>query len=367
MCEVERMTGYYGIILGAAQRSTRSKPRKRAPLIGGTRTMPNELKIFTGTAHPDLAHSVCDYLNMPLGKAQVFKFTNDNTFVQYQENIRDQDVFIIQPFSYPVNDHVMELLIMIDAARRASAGRITAVLPYMAYGRTDKKDQPRVPITARLLADLITVAGAQRVLTLDLHAGQIQGFFNIPVDELTGLPLLVRHFTEIKLKDPVVVAVDIGISKRARNLAELLGAPLAIIEKRRVGNSQNTESLNVIGDVSGRTAITFDDETDTGGTLLSAVDALENQGVNAVYACCTHGVFSGPVLDKIDSSNIQELVVTDSLPHIGTTRNTRKISVLSVAPLLGEAIRRIHAGTSVGAMFEEWSAMNEYSPARDDM
>ena len=191
--------------------------------------------------------------------------------------------------------------------------------------------------------------------------------FNIPVDELTGLPLLVRHFTEIKLKDPVVVAVDIGISKRARNLAELLGAPLAIIEKRRVGNSQNAESLNVIGDVSGRTAITFDDETDTGGTLLSAVNALENQGVKAVYACCTHGVFSGPVLDKIDSSNVQELVVTDSLPHIGTTRNTRKISVLSVAPLLGEAIRRIHAGTSVGAMFEEWSAVNEYSPVRDDM
>ena len=324
--------------------------------------MPNELKIFTGTSHPILAQSVCDYLNVPLGKAQVFKFMNDNTFVRYEESIRAQDVFIIQPFSYPVNDHVMELLIMIDAARRASAGRITAVLPYMAYGRTDKKDQPRVPITARLLADLITVAGAQRVLTLDLHAGQIQGFFNIPVDELTALPLLVRHFTESNLKDLVVVAVDIGISKRARNLAERLGAPLAIIEKRRLGNSENAESLNVIGDVRGRTAITFDDETDTGGTLLSAVQALEDEGVNGVYACCTHGVFSGPALDRIDASNIQEIAVTDSLPHV-TGSKQKKLSVLSVAPLLGEAIRRIHTGTSVGAMFEGWGVMNGSNPS----
>ena len=312
----------------------------------------DELCVFTGNAHHELAENVCNYLDIPLGRAEVFKFPNDNTFVRILDNIREQDVFIIQPICAPVNDNLMELLIMIDAARRASAGRITAVLPYMAYGRTDKKDQPRVPITARLLADLITVAGAQRVLTLDLHAGQIQGFFSIPVDELTALPLLVKHFTESNLKDPVVVAVDIGISKRARNLAERLGAPLAIIEKRRLGNSENAESLNVIGDVRGRTAITFDDETDTGGTLLSAVQALEDEGVNGVYACCTHGVFSGPALDRIDASNIQEIAVTDSLPHV-TGSKRKKLSVLSVAPLLGEAIRRIHTGTSVGAMFEE--------------
>ena len=189
-----------------------------------------ELKVFSGTANPDLATDICEYLRMPLGKIEVFKFSNDNTFVRIQENVRQRDVFLVQGFSMPVNDHVMELLIMIDAAKRASAGRITAVIPYYGYGRTDKKDQPRVPITARLIADLLTTAGADRVLTIDLHAGQIQGFFNIPVDELTALPLLVRYFEEKKLKDLVVVGVDIGISKRARDMAERLGAPLAIVE-----------------------------------------------------------------------------------------------------------------------------------------
>ncbi|MBI4282456.1 MAG: ribose-phosphate pyrophosphokinase [Chloroflexi bacterium] len=311
----------------------------------------DELKVFVGTAHPTLAQDICQYLNIPVGKSNVFKFSNDNTFVQILENIRQRDVFLIQPFAYPVNDHIMELLIMLDAAKRASAGRITAVVPYYAYGRTDKKDQPRVPITARLVADLLTAAGANRVLTVDLHAGQIQGFFNIPVDELTGLPILARYFQDKGLDNLVVVAVDIGISKRARDMAARLKAPLAIIEKRRIGNGESTESLNIIGDVAGKTALTFDDETDTAGSLMAAVEALHKAGVKDVYSCCTHGVLSGPGARRVEQSSIRELVVTDTLPVPQEKRNG-KITVLSVAPLLGEAIRRIHEGLSVGAMFE---------------
>ncbi len=311
----------------------------------------DELKVFAGTAHEQLAGDVCSYLNISVGESNVFKFSNDNTFVQIRENVRQRDVFLIQPFAYPVNDRIMELLIMLDAAKRASAGRITAVIPYYAYGRTDKKDQPRVPITARLVADLLSVAGADRVLTVDLHAGQIQGFFNIPVDELTGLPLLSRYFADKALENVVVVAVDIGISKRARDMAATLGAPLAIIEKRRMGNADSSESLNIIGDVAGKTAITFDDEVDTAGSLMNAVDALKEAGVGDVYACCTHGVLSGPGATRVEQSSIKELVVTDTLPLPGEKRNG-KVTVLSVAPLLGEAIRRIHEGLSVGAMFE---------------
>ena len=310
----------------------------------------DELKVFSGSGHSKLATDVCEYLDIPLGQTNVFKFSNDNTFVQILENIRERDIFLIQPFARPVNDNLMELLIMIDAAKRASAGRITAVVPYYGYGRTDKKDQPRVPITARLVADLISVAGADRVLTADLHAGQIQGFFNIPVDELTGLTLLAEYFADKNIQNPVVVGVDIGISKRARDFAARIGAPLAIIEKRRVGNNEITESLNVIGEVSGKTAILFDDEVDTAGSLTSAVDALYESGIQEVYGCCTHPVLSGPGKDRIESSRIRELVVTDTLP-IPTDKKNGKIVVLSVASLLGEAIRRIHAGQSVGAMF----------------
>ncbi|MEE2656739.1 MAG: ribose-phosphate pyrophosphokinase [Chloroflexota bacterium] len=316
--------------------------------------MPNleNLKIFSGATHSTLALDVSAYVDIPLGKATVSKFANGNTFVQYQENIRQQDVFIVQPFGHPVNDSIMELLIMIDAAKRASAGRITAVIPYYAYGRTDKKDQPRVPITARLLADLIEVAGAHRVLTLDLHAGQIQGFFSIPVDELTALPLLTSYFRQKELTNPVVVAVDIGISKRARDMANNLGVPLAIIEKRRLGNNDSTEVLNVIGDVAGKTAITFDDETDTGGSLTSAVQAAIDAGATEVYSCSTHGVFTNPALDRINTSNIREMVVTDTLPS-ATRADSSKVKVLSVASLLGEAICRIHEGRSVGELFAD--------------
>ena len=308
--------------------------------------------VFSGRADTSLAIDISEYLGIPKGESNVFKFSNDNTFVQFQENIRQRDIFLVQPFAYPVNDHIMELLIMIDAAKRASAGRITAVTPYYAYGRTDKKDQPRVPITARLVADLLSVAGADRVLTMDLHAGQIQGFFNIPVDELTALPILARYFQDKAIENLVVVSVDIGISKRARDMAARLGVPLAIIEKRRVGNDDSTESLNIIGDVEGMNALTFDDEIDTAGSLMSAVEALQKAGAKDIYSCCTHLVLSGPGADRIAQSPIKELVATDTLPLPEEKQTNGKVTVLSVAPLLGEAIRRIHEGLSVGAMFE---------------
>lgn len=311
----------------------------------------DELKVFTGNGHPELAQSVCEYLDIPLGQAEVFKFANDNTFVQIRENIRQRDVFIIQPTCYPVNDNLMELLIMIDAFKRASAGRITAVVPYYGYGRTDKKDQPRVPITARLVADLLTAAGADRLLTVDLHAGQIQGFFNIPVDELTTLPLMGQHFADKELQDLVVVAVDIGISKKARDMAERLGAPLAIIEKRRTGNDDENETMNVIGDVEGKIALTFDDEIDTGGTIVNAAKALSEQGVKEVYACVTHPVLSRNAAELMANSKFKEVVVTDTIPISAEKRNG-KFTVLSVAPLLGEAIYRIHKGQSVGDLFK---------------
>ena len=310
----------------------------------------DELRVFTGNAHPKLAQDVCSYLDIPLGQAEVFKFANDNTFVRILENVRQRDVFIIQPICYPVNDNLMELLIAIDACKRASAGRITAVVPYYGYGRTDKKDQPRVPITARLVADLLTAAGADRMLTVDLHAGQIQGFFNIPVDELTALPLLTDYFKAKEMTDMAVVAVDIGISKRARDVAEKLDAPLAIIEKRRVSNDDKSETLNVIGDVRGKVALTFDDEILTGGTVINAADALIQEGVTEVFCCATHPVFSKEASERLSKSRFQEVVVTDTVPLTQEQING-KIKVLSVAPLLGEAIYRIHKGLSVGELF----------------
>ena len=311
----------------------------------------DELKVFTGNGHPQLARSVCEYLDIPLGQAEVFKFANDNTFVRIHENIRQRDVFIIQPTCYPVNDNLMELLIMIDACKRASAGRITAVVPYYGYGRTDKKDQPRVPITARLVADLLTAAGADRLLTVDLHAGQIQGFFNIPVDELTTLPIMADYFAAKELQDLVVVAVDIGISKKARDMAERLGAPLAIIEKRRTGNSDKNETMNVIGDVEGKVALTFDDEIDTGGTVVNAAKALSERGVKEVFCCVTHPVLSRNASELMATSNFTEVVVSDTIP-MSPEKQNGKFTVLSVAPLLGEAIYRIHKGQSVGDLFK---------------
>jgi len=313
--------------------------------------MIDELKVFTGNAHPALAQGICDYLHVSLGKAEVFEFNNGNIFVRLLEHVRERDVFIVQPTCYPVNKSLMELFIMLDAVKRASAGRITAVIPYYGYGRTDKKDQPRVPITARLIADLLSAAGANRVLTVDLHAGQIQGFFANPVDELTALYLLNRYFKEKAIDDLVVVATDIGISKHARDLAEMLNVPLAIIEKRREGNIDKSETLNVIGDVQGKVALTIDDEIDTAGSLQGAVTALLERGAKEVYSCCTHPVLSGSAVENIAASPVKEVVVTDTIP-IPAEKRLDKITILSMAPMLGEAIHRIHTGLSMGAMFE---------------
>jgi ribose-phosphate pyrophosphokinase len=307
----------------------------------------DELKVFTGNANPALAQAIVDYLEIPLGKTEVFQFSNENTFVRILENVRERDIFVVQPFSAPVNNNLVELLIMLDAFKRASAGRITAVVPYYGYGRTDKKDQPRVPITARLVA-----AGANRLLTVDLHAPQIQGFFNIPVDELTALNVLANYFMEKQLDgDLVVVATDIGISKRSRDLAEKLNVPLAIMEKRRVGNVDRSETLNVIGEVSGKIALTLDDEIDTAGSLVNVVNTLIERGVKDVYSCCTHAVLSGPAIQRIASCPVKEVVITDTIA-LGKNKQIDKIKVRSIAPLLGEAIHRIHTGMSIGAMFE---------------
>ncbi len=311
----------------------------------------DDLKVFTGNAHPALAQAVAEYLKIPLGKNEVFQFSNENIFVRILENVRQRDTFVIQPFCSPVNNNLVEMLIMIDALKRASAGRITAVVPYYGYGRTDKKDQPRVPITARLIADLITVAGANRVLTVDLHAAQIQGFFSIPVDELTALNVLANYFKGKDFDDLVVVATDIGITKRARDLAEKLNAPLAIMEKRRIGNVDRAETLNVIGEVEGKVALTVDDEIDTAGSLVNVVSALEKQGAEEIYACCSHPIFSGPAIQRIAACPVKEVVVSDTVP-LKDDRILDKITVLSIAPLLGEAIHRIHTGLSVGALFE---------------
>jgi ribose-phosphate pyrophosphokinase len=309
----------------------------------------DQFEIYHGNANPDLARKICRYLGSDPGRAEVFQFANENIFVRILDNVREKDVFIVQPTSHPVNQSIMELLILIDAFKRASAGRITAVIPFYAYGRSDKKDQPRVPITARLIADMITVAGADRVLTMDLHQGQIQGFFNIPVDELTAVHLLSNYFRHKRIED-IVVVTDLGFAKRARTFAELLDAPLAIIEKRRIGNLDRAELMNVIGDVKGKRAIIVDDEIDTGGTLMETVRALEREGVTEIYACATHGVLSDPAVDRIRDSSLREVVLTDSIP-LAPAKRLRQITTLSVAPLIGEAIKRIHRGESVGALF----------------
>jgi ribose-phosphate pyrophosphokinase len=309
----------------------------------------DEFSIYAGNANRPLAERICRYLQTDLGAVEVFQFANENIFVRVLENVREQDVFLVQPTSRPVNQSIMELLIMIDAFKRASAGRITAVIPYYAYGRSDKKDQPRVPITARLIADMLTVAGADRVLSMDLHQGQIQGFFSIPVDELTAVNLLSAHIKAKQLDDLVVVS-ELGFAKKARNFAELLQVPLAIVEKRRLGNQDRTEVMNIIGDVHAKNAVIIDDEIDTAGSLMEAVGALQAAGARQIYSCATHGVFSGAALERIAASPLTEVIVTDTIP-LPPGADDPRITVLSVAPLFGEAIRRIHRGESVGALF----------------
>jgi len=310
----------------------------------------DELSIFTGNANRQLAGAICRELRIPLGDADVFQFSNENIFVKINENVRGRDVFVVQPFSAPVNRSIMELLIMIDALKRASSARITAVIPYYAYGRTDKKDQPRVPITARLIADCITVAGAQRVLTMDMHAGQIQGFFNIPVDELTAQILQARHFAQLELEDLTVVSADEGFAKKARRLADRLNAPLAIIEKRRLGNNGRIEAMGIIGNVEGRHALVVDDEIDTAGSLTQAVRVVHDHGARDIYCCAAHGVFSGPAIERLSSAPIKEIVITDSIP-LTDHKRLPNMAVLSVAELFAGAISRIHDGRSVTELF----------------
>jgi len=316
----------------------------------------DQLTIFSGNANPTLAEEVCDYVGLPLGRAEVFKFSNDNTFVRIGESVRQNDVFVVQSFAAPVNDSVMELLIMLDTLKRASAGRITAVIPYLGYGRTDKKDQPRVPITACLVAKLIGHAGADRVLTLDLHAGQIQGFFDVPVDEMSAMSLTARYFVDKRLPRPVVVSPDLGNTKRARNFAEILDASLAIIEKRRIGNEDRSEVLNLIGSVEDRPVVIVDDEIDTGGSITQAVDVCLANGATEVYATCIHPVLSGPADERLEASAIKEVVVTNSIA-VPPAKRLPKMTVLSVAPLLGETIQRIHTGASVSATYRTAGAL----------
>lgn len=310
----------------------------------------SNLAIFTGNAHPQLARDICRHLNVPLGKAEVSMFSNENIFVKINENVRGRDVFIVQPFTSPVNTSIMEMLIMVDALKRASAKRITAVIPYYAYGRTDKKDQPRVPITARLIADIIMASGASRVLTMDLHAGQIQGFFNIPVDELTAQNILANYIVSKKLDHATVVATDTGFAKKARNLAEQLNMPLAIVEKRRLSNDGRMESLGLIGDVAGRNALVVDDEIDTAGSLTQAVRLVHEQGARDIYACAVHGVLSGPAIDRLRDSGLRELILSDTVP-LPPEKRLPFMTILSVAELFAGAIMRIHEGQSVSELF----------------
>lgn len=310
----------------------------------------DDLSVFTGNANRPLAAAICKHLRIPLGDADVFQFSNENIFVKINDNVRGRDVFVIQPFSFPVNRSIMELLIMIDALKRASAARITAVIPYYAYGRTDKKDQPRVPITARLIADCITVAGAHRVLTMDMHAGQIQGFFNIPVDKLTAQILQARYFVEKEMDDFTVVAADEGFAKKARKLADRLNAPLAIVEKHRHGNNSISEAMGIIGSVQGKHALIVDDEIDTAGSLTQAVRVVHEQGARDVFCCATHAIFSGPAVERLKSSSIKEIVITDSIP-LTDQKRLPNMTVLSVAELFAGAISRIHDGRSVTELF----------------
>ncbi len=312
----------------------------------------SKLKIFTGKANIELAEKVARFAGVPLGDAKVTKFSNDESFVKINENVRGTDVFIIQPTCEPVNDNLMELLIMIDALKRASARRITCVIPYFAYARSDKKDQPRVPITAKLVADLLTVAGADRVVTIDLHADQIQGFFNIPVDHLESTSTFARQFkSTLDLKNVVVVSPDSGGAKRARALAQKLHCSMAIGDKRRTGNDDNAEILNIIGDVKGKTAILFDDIIDTGGSICKMTDALVKKGAGKVYAACVHGVLSGNAIENITNSKLEKLYITDTVRVSAEKKKCKKIEQLSIAEMLAIAIKKIHIDESISILF----------------
>jgi ribose-phosphate pyrophosphokinase len=320
---------------------TERKPRPRVD---------EKFKIFSGTANEPLADEVCNFLGMPRGQAQVIRFADGECYVQIQENVRGGDVFVIQPTCRPVDEHLMELLLMIDALKRASARRITAVIPYFGYARQDRKDKPRSPISSKLVADLLTTAGAHRALIVDLHTPQLQGFFNIPVDHLFASPVLVDHFRKLSLPNLTVVSPDAGGVERARFFAKKVDAALAIVDKRRV-EMNVAEVMNVIGEVRGRTCLVIDDLIDTAGTLAKTASALLDNGASEVYACCSHPVLSGPAVENIAKSAIREVVVTNTIPLSEEAKREPKIRVLSIAGLIGRAIQANHEETSVSKLF----------------
>jgi ribose-phosphate pyrophosphokinase len=325
---------------------------KRPPLSGAglMATGFGDLKIFSGSAHPQLAKDIADFLGISLGQARLRRFPDSEVSFQIDENIRGADVFIVQPTSTPVDQHLMEMLVMIDAFRRSSAARITAVIPYYGYARQDRKDKPRVPISAKLVANLLSAAGTNRVLTMDLHKAQIQGFFDIPVDHLFAAPVIVEYCTRLQAEDLTIVSPDAGGAERARAYAKRLDAELAIVDKRRTEDG-TAEVMNVIGDVNGRTCILQDDIIDTAGTIQKAADALKKAGAKRVLACAVHGVLSGPAIERIERSPVDQLIVTNSIPLRADAQACKKIVVLSVARLLGQAIRNIHEETSVSSLF----------------
>lgn len=312
--------------------------------------MHRELKVFSGNSNKRLAKEICRNLDIPLSKLEISRFSNDNLFVQVQENVREKDVFVVQSFSRPVSSHIMELLITLDALRSASAKRITAVVPYYSYARSDKKDAPRISIAGRLMADLFKTAGANRVLTMDLHADSVHGFFSIPVDHLTAIPIICDHFRRrLDISNTVVVATDAGGAKRAGRFAKKMNTSMAIIDKRRISDTDVVQGL-VVGDVEGKDAIIFDDEISTGGTMITSVETLKKAGVRKIFIGATHPVLSGPAVENLKKASVEEIVVTDTV-EIPDTKMMEQLNVLSVGPLLAEAIKRIHSGESVGALF----------------
>jgi ribose-phosphate pyrophosphokinase len=314
--------------------------------------MPEGIQFFSGNAHPDLAREIASYLAIPIGAAAVTKFSDGEIMVQINENVRGSDVFVLQPTCTPVNDNIMELLLMVDALKRASARRMTAIIPYYGYARQDRKVQPRVPISAKLVADLITAAGTNRILTVDLHAAQIQGFFNIPVDNLYAAPVLLEYVQKkYNFKNLVIVSPDAGGVERARQFAKKLECSIAIIDKRReVANI--SQIMNVIGDVKNKDTIILDDMVDTGGTTIQAAEALRGKGAKRVVAACTHAVLSGAAIEKVNNSVIEELIVTNTINHNSKKAQCKKLTVLSIASLIGEAIKRIHEESSISSLFE---------------
>jgi ribose-phosphate pyrophosphokinase len=311
---------------------------------------PDRLKIFSGNANPALAHEICRSLGMELGKLMIQTFSDGEVYLQFQENVRGADVFLIQPTCAPVDHHLMQLLLMIDAAKRASADRITAVLPYYGYARQDRKDKPRVPISAKLVASLLERAGADRIMAMDLHAAQIQGFFDVPVDHLFSAPVMIDYFRPLNIPDMTVVSPDAGGVERARAFGKRMNAPLAIIDKRRE-EANVAEVMNVVGEVEGRHCLLVDDLIDTAGTLVKGAEALLEQGAKSVSACATHAVLTGPAVERIEESPLKEVLFTNSIPLPAEAKGSSKIKSLSVAPLLARAIQSIHEETSVSILF----------------